>query len=163
LFGAVDTFPEEDHSRSTNSILLDAIAFSPDGAFVAVGSASGGAWRIDQRFLMTWHAWGPLREGVPADPLRVFRISDGKLVSSLGSFPGGLWRGGLTWSPSGEYLAFIDFRGDIRFWSPFRPNLSAAVARGADHYANLRFSKDGSQLAANFPDGVRIFNLAASK
>ena len=42
----------------------------------------------------------------PADPLRIFRVSDGKRVASLGSFPGGLRASGLTWSPSGEYLPF---------------------------------------------------------
>jgi hypothetical protein len=65
------------------------------------------------------------------------------------------------WSPNGEYLAFYDALGAIRFWNPLQTGLSAVVARGGNGYfgGNLLFSKNGSQMSANFPDGVRVFDV----
>jgi WD40 repeat protein len=65
----------------------------------------------------------------------------------------------LVWSPNGEYLAFHDATGDIRFWNPFQPGFSVAVARSGERFGNLSFSRDGLRLAANFPDGIRVFDV----
>jgi hypothetical protein len=142
-------------------VLLSALAFSPDQAMIAAGSADGGSgWTYPPGIRLP--GGGAFKEEFPADPLRVFRVSDGKRVATLGSFPGGLQPSKLTWSPSGEYLAFYDAVGAIRFWNPLQPNLSVVVARGGNQYfggGNLLFSKDGSRLAANFPDGVRVFDV----
>lgn len=158
LSGTLLTFSDQ-----PRGIVLDTIAFSPNREFIAVGSFGGGSWWVDQRNSPTRPGWGTLRQEFPPDPLRVYRVSDGTLLSSLGSFPGGLSRDGLIWSPSGEYLAFHDALGDIRLWTPFRPDLSVRVAREGDRSGSLQFSKDGSQLAATFPDGVRVFNVVATK
>jgi|SRR5580658_7550777 hypothetical protein len=40
-----------------------------------------------------------------------------------------------------------------------RPGLSVNVARKRETYSNLLFSNDGSQLAANFSDGLRVFDV----
>jgi hypothetical protein len=139
---------------------LGAVAFSPDQAMIAAGSESGGSrWTYPPGIRLPGS--GAFKEEFPADPLRIFRVSDGKRVASLGSFPGGLNRSRLMWSPNGEYLAFYDAVGAIRFWNPLQPGLSVVVARGGNHYfgGNLLFSKDGSQMSANFPDGVRVFDV----
>lgn len=122
-------------------------------------TSSGGSWWIPQNGLIRIPGSGTLKVEFPADPLRVYRVSDGKLVAALGSFPGGIYHNELVWSPSGEYIAFQDGRGDIRFWNPLRPDLSVKVARGAEPYSVLLFSKDGSQLAANFADGLKVFDV----
>jgi WD40 repeat protein len=152
--GSLVTYPDE--ARPTHSVGLGALAFSPDGAMIAVGSTGGGAWWTHPHGMF---GSGEFKYVFPADPLRVYRISDGSLVASLGSFPGGFHRSGLVWSPNGEYLAFLDAVADIRFWNPFQLDLSVAVARKAAVDGTLLFSRDSSQLAANFPDGVKVFDV----
>jgi WD40 repeat protein len=151
--GALATYAEP------NAPLLGALAFSPDGTMIAVSADSGGSWWTPQAGLISIPGSGTLRVYSPADPLRVYRISDGELVAALGSFPGGIYHDELLWSPSGGYIAFQDGHRDIRFWNPFQPNLSVKVARGAEVYSNLVFSKDGLQLAANFSDGLKVFDV----
>jgi hypothetical protein len=137
--------------------LVQTLAFAPDGTMIAVGSAVGGSWWTHPNGI-----FGPsvLKQESPVDPLRVYRISDGGLVAALGSFPGGLSQ--LVWSRNGQYLAFRDAVGGIRFWSPFKPNLSARVLREAAPGSRLLFSRDGSQLAALLSDGVEIFDIVPS-
>jgi WD40 repeat protein len=151
------TFAES--SPQMGAVGLGVVAFNPDGTLIAVGARSGGTSVTHPNAYLVWPGSGVLKVGFPADPLRVYRVSDGSLVASLGSFPGGFWRRGLAWSPNGEYLAFQDALGDVRFWNPFQPNLSVAVARKGAHYSNLLFSRDSSQLAVNFPDGVKVFDV----
>jgi WD40 repeat protein len=154
LSGSLLAYPEEPPPMTF--IWGADIAFSPDGTMIAVGSSTGGSWWTHPNGVL---GSGELKEGFPADPLRVYRVSDGSLVASLGSFPGGISRSGLVWSPNGEYLAFHDAVGDIRFWNPSRPGFSVMVARASARYGNLSFSRDGSRFAANFPDGVKVFDV----
>jgi hypothetical protein len=88
----------------------------------------------------------------------VYRVIDGQRVGSLGSFPGGVGRTALAWSKGG-YLGFIDGVGDIRFWDPFHPGGSIPVANMGHHSTSLLFSNDGSQLVANFEDGLKLFDI----
>jgi hypothetical protein len=70
----------------------DVLAFSPDGTMIAVGVDRGGSrWTYPNGIFGS----GILKHEVPADPLLVYRISDGSLVASLGSFPGAFHRFGL--------------------------------------------------------------------
>jgi WD40 repeat protein len=160
--GSLVIFPEPSPPMSV--ISLSALAFSPDGTMIAVGSSSGGAWWTYPEGAIALPGSGAWKVGIPPDPLRVYRVSDGKLVASLGSFPGGLARHALVWSPNGEYLAFQDALGAIRFWNPFQPKLSVAVARkGFQAPDDILFSKDGSQLAAVFADGVKVFDVVPTR
>jgi WD40 repeat protein len=158
LSGSLATFREEPPPMS--AVALGDLAFNPDGAMIAAGQGGGGSWWTRPKL------FGSGEFTRVDDVLRVYRVSDGSLVAFLDSFPGGLHRSGLVWSPNGEYLAFQDAVGDIRFWNPFRSDHSVAVARKVGGYStlpsfhsSLLFSRDGSQLASNFPDGVRIFDV----
>jgi WD40 repeat protein len=160
--GSLATYP--DPSPASNAITLRALAYSPDGATIAVGASAGGSWWIYPNRLLAWPGSRTLKVVFPADPLRVYRVSDGKLVASLGSFPGGLDHRALVWSPNGEYLAFQDALGAVRFWNPFQPNFSVAVARkGVLALDGILLSKDSSQLAANFADGLKVFDAVPTR
>jgi WD40 repeat protein len=160
LLRSIITFPET--PPPLNVLLLDAIAFSPDGTTVAVAVTDGGSWWVSKDNRPAKEGVGVLKQFFPADPLRIFRVSDGERVSSLGSFPGGLDSNAqLAWSAKGDYLAFIDRLGDVRLWNPLQPGLSVAGARIGPHAETVLLSKDGSHLFANFPDGIKIFNITA--
>ncbi|WP_198028175.1 WD40 repeat domain-containing protein [Bradyrhizobium murdochi] len=157
LSRSIEVFP--DTVPRGNALVFGALAFSPDGTMIAAASNGGGSWWTYPNGKIAAEGYGVLRPYFPAEPLRVFRVADGALVASLGLFPGGIARTQLVWSPKGNYLGFLDGVGDIRFWDPFRPGASAPVTRMGLHSRTLRFSKDGSQLVANFEGGVKVFDV----
>lgn len=159
LLRSIEAFPETPPARHV--VIFEAMAFNPDGTMVAVASQGGGSWSLDQNHAPVRAGSGTLTTIFPAEPLRVYRVSDGMRVASVGSFPGGLNRTGLVWSPQGDYLAFLDAYGDIRFWNPFHPGASISVASIGRNSRTLLFSKDGSQLVANFENGVKVFDVTA--
>jgi WD40 repeat protein len=142
-----------------DAVVFDALAFSPDGTMIAVASHGGGSWWRYPNGKPAPEGSGVLTRYFPAEPLRVFRLADGARVASLGSFPGGIDNTQLVWAPGGQYLAFIDGIGDIRFWDPLHPGASVIVAGMGSHSRTLLFSKDGSQLVANFEGGVKVFDV----
>jgi WD40 repeat protein len=155
---SIKTFPET--VPPGNAIGFDALAFSPDGTLIAAASHGGGSWWVYPDGKPAPPGSGVLTQYFPAEPLRVLKLADGARVASLGSFPGGVDNTQLVWSPNGQYLAFIDGIGDIRFWDPFHPGASVIVASMGNHSRTLLFSKDGSQLVANFEGGVKVFDVA---
>ena len=156
------TFPETPPPMDV--LLLDAIAFSPDGSLVAVASHGGGSWWVSKDGHPVEEGFGTLKQIFPADPLRVYRVSDGGLVGSLGGFPGGLASSAqLAWSKAGDYLAFLDAVGDVRFWNPHRPGRSIIGAHMGRHCKTILFSTDGLRLFANFPGGVSVFDVVQAR
>jgi WD40 repeat protein len=141
------------------SLVLDALAFSSDGTMVAAATHGGGSWWKYPDGRLAPQGSGTLTQYFPAEPLRVYGVADGERVGSVGRFPGGIGQSGLVWSPKGSYLAFIDALGDIRFWDPLRFGASVPVARMGRNSTTLLFSKDGSELVANFESGVKVFDV----
>jgi WD40 repeat protein len=157
LLRSIDAFP--DTVPRGNALLFDALAFSPDGTMIAAATHGGGSWWMYPNGTMAPQGSGVLTQYFPAEPLRVYRVADGALVASLGLFPGGLDQAELVWSPRGNSIGFLDGVGDIRFWDPFHSGVSVPVARMGRHSRTLLFSKDGSQLVANFEAGAKVFDV----
>jgi WD40-like Beta Propeller Repeat len=149
---SIATFSEA--SPRGSALVVGALAFSPDGKSIAVASQGGGSWWKYPNGKLAPKQSGALTPEFPAEPLRVYRVSDGAPVASVGSFPAGLSSSELAWSPRGDYLAFLDALGDIHFWDPSRPGASVVAASMGRHASTLLISKDGSQLVANFENGV---------
>jgi len=120
MLRSMETFPEA--PPPTHVLSLGALAFSPDASMIAVGSRSGGVYRKYSDGTPAPIGRGELVEEFPRDPLRIFRVDDGSLVASVGGFPGGLAdESKLAWSPTGEFIAFLDTERHLRLWSPKHP------------------------------------------
>jgi len=158
LLRSIEPFPETPPPMHVLS--LSAIAFSPDGSMIAVGSFSGGTYWRNPDGRPAPNGVGTPVQMFPPDPLRVFRVDDGSLVASATGFPGGFWdENTIAWMPNGRFIAFLDVERQLRLWGLTQrgpPVLAAKLERSAGW---LAFSPDGGQLAINFAKGVKIFDV----
>lgn len=158
LLRSIDAFPET--SPPKLFILLSAVAFSPDGTMIAVGSFGGGTnWRYPNGDLAPTGVGKPVEE-FPPDPLRVFRVDDGSLVASAAGFPGGfLSQRQIAWMPGGDFMVFLDSDRQLRLWSPTHPSPPTLALKLERTTTGIVFSPNGAQLATNFANGVKIFDV----
>ena len=160
LLRSIETFPETPPPMHVLS--LGALAFNPDGSMIAVASRSGGLYRKYSDGTPAPIGKGELVVEFPRDPLRVFLVDDGSLVASAGGFPGGLPdEKKLAWLPTGEFIAFLDTERQLRLWSPKHPGPPTTALKLEHSAGGIVASPDGTQLAINFADGVKIFNVVA--
>jgi len=158
LLRTFDTYPDPFHGPY-QVVSPKALWFSPDSTLIAVGS-NGGSWWVNSHGMPTARGVGTLKEEYPSEPLRIFQAINGLRVASLGGFPSG-GKDGLIWPEPGNYILFIDGMHEIRFWYPFRPGKSVPVASMGKHSRYLVVSPDRSQIAVNFPNGVKIFEFTS--
>lgn len=112
-----------------SDIPVSTAAFSPDGQRIALGRADGTIRLIDSR--------------LPANA-RILRGPQGRVIA-------------LAFSPDGRRLAAEGLDGKIHLWSG--PNLVQKVAfRGASLADVIRFSRDGSEMAAGTYNGLFVFS-----
>lgn len=126
-----------------------ALAFSPDGQFLAVHT---------QRGLQVWDVRGPARPFLMASvPIPVPVPPSGQFVP-------------VAFSPNGAAVATGNGNGSMRLWNvadPRHPVLEASVAADAQAVTSVAFSPDGQSLATasstptNGPGGgrVRLWNV----
>lgn len=163
LLRSIEAFPET-APPMRGGVLLSVTAFSPDGMMIAVGSSSGGTyWHHPNGNLAPAGVGKPVEE-FPPDPLRVFKVEDGSLVASASGFPGGfLNEVKIAWMPNSEFIAFLDTEQNLRLWSPTHPGPPALLLKLERSSSGLAFSPDGAQLAINFANGVKIFDVIAAR
>ncbi len=132
LFDAHDGAHRWQAGRHQGSVL--AIAFSPDGNFVASGATDG--------------------------MIMVTRVSDGELVRRIAGMGGDVVA--LAWSEDGKRIAAASNTGDVRVWSldkrpPARETEGLLLSDGGD----MIFSEDGKRIAASNPDeSVTVFETS---
>jgi len=163
LLRSIEAFPET-APPTRGRILISVIAFSPDGMMIAVGSSSGGTyWHHPNGSLAPAGVGKPVEE-FPPDPLRVFRVDDGSLVASASGFPGGfLNESKIAWMPNSGFTAFLDNERRLHLWNPTQPGPPALLLALERTSTGLAFSPDGGQLAINFANGVKIFDVIAAR
>ena len=163
LLQSIEAFPEPT-PPTRGRVLVSVIAFSPDGTLIAVASLSGGTyWHYPNGNLAPAGIGKPVEE-FPPDPLRVFRVDDGSLVASASGFPAGFLNDGkIAWMPNSGFIAFLDNERRLHLWNPTHPGPPALLLTLERTTTGLAFSPDGAQLATNFANGVKIFDVIAAR
>lgn len=134
---------------STERIGIGSTSISPDDSFIAIGAWSSGLSlkEHDREHLLEYSSV----------PVKIFRLSDGKLVSSLNNILRPVLS--IEWSPNGKYIAFVDGQFNLRIWNsvgnfgsvqsiPLLPRSSSS----------LDFSPDGAHLAVCSGSSILLFS-----
>jgi serine/threonine protein kinase/WD40 repeat protein len=155
------------------------LAWSPDGKYVAISLAEGGAvkrWAVDERgslsplaglrgsqaeiSLLAWNKKGELafaQQGAvwlcaaDADrPTGAFREQE--VTHTIVD---------MAWSPDGKYLACAESNRTVRLWDPASGLHHGPFAGAMDRILGVAWSPDGKRLAAYESSGVTIWDPEA--
>ena len=125
---------------------------------IAVGTFGGGTWTDMKVRPPDAPKTGPFLPRLI--PLRIFKVSDGSKVSSVGSFPGGFLHQdqfACRSRTAGQSL-FLDASAisESRQWSC---ETSSSVVGAVRQAGSIELSGDGREAAVSYPDGVKLFDL----
>ncbi|WP_158817700.1 WD40 repeat domain-containing protein [Methylocapsa sp. S129] len=136
-----------------------AVNFSRDGSMVSVITHGGGvSWRYPGGSNAPEGVGVRTDTGIP-DPLRVFRVSDGGEVASVGGFTGGDDTHLMAWSPRQDFIAFLDVHKVLYFWDPTTKDSLVKERPLESSTTSMLFSPDGSMIAQGFGDGVHLYQV----
>jgi len=150
----------------------NAVAFSPDGHLLAVGSSLGIYFYDSQtgqevRFIptQTWVrslAFSPDGETLVTgsyDPLvRLWRVSDGVLLQEFTGHTA--WVRSVAYSPDGKLLATASDDNTVRLWSVPDQAPLKTFTLGLEGVRAVAFSPDGQMLATGgFDNTVRLWGV----
>jgi len=158
----IDAFPENPPPQKWAHI--SHVSFNHDGSMIAVASSHGGTfWHYPDGRLAPTGVGTPV-PGFPTDPIRVFKVSNGARVGSIGGeFSGAPFLPQeVAWSPKRNFLAFLDSDHILHFWNPSTTGPSLVVKQFERATTAISFSPDGTILGQSFGDGVRLFELVDS-
>ncbi len=157
-----------------DTVIVRAVAFSPDREIVAVGGEDGRVqlWRLrdGQRLQMlrspAWMLWdvafspdGQIVASAFGDGVvRLWQAGDGKLLRALGGESGMLLS--VAFSPDGESVAAGCWDGTIRLWRVRDGALLHVLEGHTDWVREVVFSPDGETLVSRSDDGtIRLWRV----
>lgn len=147
------------------------LAYSPDGKFIAVGSADKTArlWEVDsgqERFVLKGHA--DIVQAVAFSPdgkslatasqdktILLWDVTTGRQLATLEGHEGGVH--GIAFSPDGRLLASASLDTSIRLWDIATGREVIALRGHTSEAFEVAFSPDGSLLASASADSAIIF------
>lgn len=150
-----------------------AVAYSPDGATLAVGSSLGiTLYRtadLAQVMFIPSETWvralsyspdGKWLASGSYDPIvRLWRASDGTLERELSGHTA--WVRALAFSPDGETLATASDDNTLRLWAIPGGEVKSSFEQGMEGVRAVAFSPDGSLLASGgFDNTIRLWQVA---
>jgi WD40 repeat protein len=133
-----------------------AIAFSPDGSMIALGSSGRPAVdRLPDGRIFLF----PSTMNINNPALRVFNVDSGRLVAGNSSKYTGI-AGGLVWSPDG--LAFITGGRVLHIWNPLETYNSERIIdlSVGQRSVPIALSPNGTMLAVGVGQSVRLYQIA---
>jgi WD40 repeat protein/predicted Ser/Thr protein kinase len=175
------TTAEEIYTISLEGEKSSSLAFSPNGAQLAVASGSEGAmgpWRISVLQAKTGRsvhvlpapsevqsvAFSPDGERVAVatyySPVIVFEARTAQKVLMLPDLDGNAW--GVAFSPDGKRLATACYDGMVKIWSAVDASKVATLQGHRAAVDSVAFSPDGQRLASTSEDGTIRFWRAAT-
>lgn len=146
--------------------MVTAVAFSPDGSFLASTGNDGTVrlWDSSTRKLVRMFvghkgytrclAWSPdgevLATGSIDQTVRLWRAKTGLLLKTFRGHTNEV--GGLAWSPDGEVLASVGYDKAVRLWDVVNGTTLAVFVQHADAVTAVAWSPDSKILATGSND-----------
>jgi dipeptidyl aminopeptidase/acylaminoacyl peptidase len=170
--GAATRVLHDGRTPDTYPIPDTAVAVSPDGARIVVGTAYGGmhvldaasgrtAFDLDLGAFVGDIAYSPDGQtlGVASDAGASLRASsDGHVIRTL-TTPTPTRSVQIRFRPDGSIAATADVDGQIRLWDTASGRLLRSMGMGSGELTTVAFSTDGSSLASGNQGGaVRIWD-----
>jgi WD40 repeat protein len=150
----------------------NAIAFSPDGKLLAVGTSSGIATYETQNWsqvglveVTTWVrglAFSPdgsmLAAGLFDNNVTLWQVPDGKPIRVLHGHTN--WVRSVAFSPDGRLVASASDDNTIRLWQVNDGTVVLVLDKETNGVRSVTFSPDGETLAAGLSDGtIRLWHV----
>ena len=155
---------------------INEIAYSPDGAHLAVASGIG-IWLYDARTgeelnLLSGHTSGVssvsfspdgsmLASGSSDATVRLWSVGTGSVVRTLEGHTSGV--SSVGFSPDGSTLASGSYDATVRLWSVGTGRVVRTLEGHTGWVLSVSFSPDGSTLASGSHDAVRLWSVGTGR